>query len=202
MCETAAQDQIQGEQIQAYQQAQQLTAEQYAHQQAIYAPMTDLFQTIFNRGPNQEGFSEPERQDLEAQAVEGTARNYAGAARAVNESEAALGGGDIPLTSGGELQQKENVALSSGAEESKEESQIKQADYAEGRSEWDAAGAGLERIAAGDNPLGFENAATNSGSAAATTADQIAKEQNGWESALSGAVGTAAGAWASGGFKT
>lgn len=202
MCETAAQDQIQGEQIQAYQQAQQLTAEQYAHQQAIYAPMTGLFQTIFNRGPNQEGFSEPERQDLEAQAVEGTARNYAGAARAVNESEAALGGGDIPLTSGGELQQKQNVALSSAAEESKEQSQIKQANYTQGRSEWDAAGAGLEGIAAGDNPLGFENASTNAGSAAATTADEIAKEQNGWESAVAGAAGAAAGGWASGGFKT
>lgn len=202
MCETATQDQLQQEQISAYQSAQQMTAQQYSNQQAIYGPMTSQFQSIFNRGPNQEGFSEPQKQDLNATAVEGTAENYEGSARAVNEEEAAEGGGDIPLSTGGELQQKENVAESSAKEESSEESQIKQADYTEGENEWAAAGSGLESIAAGDNPLGFENAETSSGSAASTTAEQIAQEQNSWETAAIGAVGTAAGGWASGGFKT
>jgi hypothetical protein len=195
MCETAAQDQLQDEQIQAYQQAQQMTQQQYQHQQDIYAPMAKQFQSIFDRGPNMEGFSEEQKQDLEATAVDGTARNYAGAARALNEEFAARGGGNIPLTPGGEIDAKEDLAASSAAEESREESSIKQADYTQGYNEWQAAGSGLESIAAGENPIGYENASTNSGSAASTTADAIAKEQNGWESAALGAVGQVAGAW-------
>ena len=201
MCATGAQDQIQDEQMQAYQQAQQLTAEQYANQQEIYAPMTAQFQSIFAKGPNQEGFSEPEKQELNAGAVEGTAENYAGAAKAVGEQEAAEGGGNIPLTTGGELQQKEGVAESSAQEESREEGQVKAADFSQGYNEWENAGSGLEAIGAGDNPLGFENAATSSGSAASTTAASIAQAQNSWESAVGGAAGEAAGGWASGGFK-
>lgn len=201
MCDNPVQDQIQQEQVTAYQQAQTLTQQQYANQQAIYAPMATQFQSIFNRGPNQEGFSDAEDQDLNAQAVEGTAENYQHAAKAVNEQEAAEGGGDIALPTGAEDQQKEDVALSSAGEESKEEQQIKQADYTAGTSEWDAAGSGLETIASGENPLGYESGATSAGSAAETTAASIAQEENSWESAVGGAVGTAAGGWASGGFK-
>jgi hypothetical protein len=203
MCgSTAAQDQLQGEQLQAYQQAQQLTAEQYANQQALYAPMAAQFQSILTRGPNAKGFSDEEEQHLDAQAVEGTAENYEGAAKAVNENLAAEGGGSNPLPSGGQTQLKEQVATSSAQEESREEEQIQQADYSQGYNEWENAGAGLETIAAGENPLGYEGAATSSGSAAGTTAEQIAEEENSWENAAIGAVGTAAGGWATGGFKT
>lgn len=202
MCDNPVQDQIGQEQVEAYQQAQTLTAQQYSDQQSIYAPMTAQFQSIFNRGPNQEGFSDAQMQDLNATAVEGTATNYSSAAKAVNEQEASLGGGDIPLTSGGQLQQKEQVAESAAQEESSEESQIKEADYTQGNAEWQAAGSGLETIAAGENPLGYEGAATSAGTAASTTAQQIAQEQNSWETAAMGAVGVAAGGWATGGFKT
>jgi hypothetical protein len=203
MCgSTAAQDQLQGEQLQAYQQAQQLTAEQYANQQALYAPMAAQFQSILSRGPNSKGFSDEEEQALNAQAVEGTAENYEGAAKAVNENLAAEGGGSNPLPSGAQTQLREQVATSSAQEESREEQQIQQADYSQGYNEWENAGAGLESIAAGENPLGYEGAETSSGSAAGTTAEQIAQEENSWENAAIGAVGTVAGGWATGGFKT
>lgn len=201
MCETAAQDQIQGEQLDAYKQAQDLTTQQYGNQQAIYGPMTQQFQSIFNRGPNQEGFSQEEQQDLNSETLEGTAENYKHAAQAVGEQEAAEGGGDIPLPSGAQEEQKADVAEAAAGEESKEESQTKEAGYTQGYNEWQAAGQGLDTIAAGDNPLGYEGAATSSGQAAETTANQIAQEQNGWETAALGAVGTVAGGWASGGFK-
>ena len=194
MCgSTAAQDQLQQEQISAYQQAQQMTAQQYANQQAIYAPMAKQFQSIFDMGPNQKGFSEEETNTLNAQAVEGTASNYNQAAKAVGESLAAEGGGDEYMPSGGADQIKAEVAESAAAQESGQETQIKEADYAQGLSEWNAAAGGLETIAAGENPLGYESAATGAGSAASTTANDIATQNNSWINAAIGAAGAVGG---------
>lgn len=198
---TGAQSTISQEQIDAYKQAQEMTSEQYANQQAIYAPMAKQLQSIFSQGPNQKGFSDAERNNLNAQAVEGTAQNYAQAARATGEKLAAAGGGNNPLTSGGQAQLSGEIASSAAGQQSQEESQIQQADYSQGYDEWKGAGAGLDAIAAGENPLGYENAATGSGSAAADEANAIAAQQNQWISAVSGAVGAVGAGWASGGFK-
>lgn len=202
MCESDAQDEIQQEQMDAYKQAQDLTKQQYQNQQDIYAPLVKGYQTIFQRGSSQQGFSPEERNDLNARAIEGVATNYASAAKAVGEQEASLGGGDIPLTPGASLASKERLAASSAGELSKEESTIRQGDYEQGYNQWKAAGDNLEGIGAGENPLGYLSASTTSGEAAATTADQIAKASNSWMTAVTGGVGALAGGWASGGFKT
>ena len=160
---TDAQTQLQEEQLQAYQSAQQMTQEQYANQQSIYAPMAEQFKSIFAKGPNAEGFSPEEDESLKAGAVDSTAQNYAGAARAVNENLAAEGGGTNTLTTGGEAELKQEVANSSASQESTEENQINQANYQQGYNEWQAAGAGLDAIAAGENPTGYEANATSAG---------------------------------------
>lgn len=202
MCgSTGAQDQIQQEQIQAYQQAQQLTAEQYANQQAIFAPMAAQFQSILQRGPNAQGFSGDEMNELNAESTEGVAENYQQAARALNENIAAEGGGNNPLPSGGQIALKERLAASAAQTRSGEENQIESASYNQGHQEWMEDGQGLEAIAAGENPLGYEGAETSAGSAAGTTADQIAEENNSWINAAIGAAGSVAGGWATGGFK-
>lgn len=199
---TAAQNQLQQEQLDAYTQLQTLTAKQYQNQQEIYAPMAAQFTSLLSKGPNAEGFSAPEKQALDAQATEGTAENYQHAAQATNESLATEGGGASPLTTGGEAQMKAQVAQSSAREQSQEESQIESADYTQGYDEWKDAGAGLETIASGENPLGYAGAATSSGSAAGTTAENIANEQNSWINAAIGAGGAVLGGWARGGFQT
>jgi hypothetical protein len=193
---TGAQTQIQDEELQAYQQAQQMTAEEYADQKAIYAPMESQFQSIFAMGPDQEGFSGGEKADLNAQAVEGTATNYGEAAKAVGEKLAAEGGGNAEVSSGGADELKEQVAESAAQSESSQETQIEEADYNQGRQNWQAAGEGLETIASGENPLGYENAETSSGSAAGTTANQIAEEDNSWINAAIGAAGSIGGGFA------
>ena len=135
---------------------------------------------------------------MNAQAVEGTAANYKQAATAVNEHLAAEGGGTNPLPSGGQEQLQQEVANSAAANESNQETQIQEANYAEGARQYGAAASGLEGIATGTDPLGYENAATASGSAAANTANQIAQEDNSWVNAAIGAAGTIAGAALSG----
>lgn len=190
---TDAQNQLQQEQLDAYQQAQDLMEKQYGNQQAIYAPMAAMFQSIFAKGPSQQGFSDAQLTDLNAGAVEGTAQNYSQAAKAVNENIAAQGGGTNPLPSGGQIQLKQQVANSAAQEQSRETSQIRQADYQQGYNEWINAASGLTSIAAGENPLGYQSNAISSGSAAGTTADQIAQEQNSWINAAIGAAGAIGG---------
>jgi hypothetical protein len=194
---TAQQTELGNEQIQAYQQAQQLTQEQYADQQEIYGPLTKQFQSIFDKGPDQQGFSASEEQGLNAQAVEGTAENYSQAAKAVGEQTAAEGGGTNPLPTGAQTQLKEEVATSAASNESAQENQIQQADYTQGYNEWENAGAGLQSIAAGENPLGYEGAETGAGSAASTTAGQIASEDDSWINAAIGGASSLAGSVAS-----
>jgi hypothetical protein len=189
-----AQTQIQDEQLQAYTTAQQMTAQMYSAQQAIYAPMAKQFQSIFDKGPSQEGFSTEETNTLNAQAVQGTATNYSQAAKAVGEGMAAEGGGNDYTPSGGADQLKQEVANSAAGQESSQETQIKEADYNQGYAEWGAAAGGLDAIAAGDNPLGYEGAATSAGGAAGTTANQIAEEDNSWINAALGAAGAIGGA--------
>ncbi|MGA9668402.1 MAG: hypothetical protein WBQ94_04295 [Terracidiphilus sp.] len=193
------QTQLQDAQMQAYQQAQQMSAEQYANQQAIYGPMAKQFQSIFDLGPSHKGFSDEETNTLNAQAVQGTAANYGAAAKAVGESLAAEGGGNADITVGGQQQMKAEVAQSAAGQESQQETQIQEANYNQGYQQWLGAGTGLESIAAGQNPLGYMNAATSAGSAAGTTANQIAQEDNSWINAAIGAAGSlgsaAIGAW-------
>ena len=195
---TGDQEQLTQEEMQAYQQGQQMTAEQYGNQQAIYAPMEKQFQSIFAAGPNQAGYSQPELQALDSQALEGTAENYADAAKATNESMASEGGGTNPLPSGAQAQLKAETANSAAQEESKEETGITESDYQQGYNEWQAAGEGLDTIAAGDNPLGYEQAETGAAGAANTEANDVAEEQNSLVNAAIGAAGAIGGGFASG----
>lgn len=190
---TMQQTELGDEQIAAYQQAADLTKQQYANQQAIFGPMVTQFQSIFAKGPGQKGFSDEENADLQSQAEEGTAENYGNAARAVGETTAARGGGTNPLPTGADSAIQSNIATSAAQEESRQESQIEAADYSQGYNEWENAGQGLESIAAGENPLGYQANETSSGSAASTTAGQIASEDDSWLNATIGAVGSAAG---------
>jgi hypothetical protein len=194
---TAEQTQLQQEQIDAYQQAADLTAKQYENQQSIFGPLVSQFKSIYAKGPNQKGFSDTETQDLNSRVVEGTAENYAAAAKALGEKQATEGGGNNPLPSGAQSELQQELAASAAGQKSKQESEIAQADYSQGYDEWENAGKGLETIAAGENPLGFESAQTESGSAASKTASDIASEDNSWINAAIGAVGTAGGMAAS-----
>jgi hypothetical protein len=191
---TAQQTQLGDAQLAAYTQAATLTQQQYANQQAIFGPMVQQFSSIFAKGPGQKGFSDEEDADLNAQAEEGTAENYGSAARAVGETTAARGGGTNPLPAGADAATQSGIATSAAQEESRQESQIESADYAQGYNEWENAGTGLEAIATGENPLGYESNETSSGSAASTTAATIASEDDSWINAALGAGGALGGA--------
>lgn len=184
---SASQQELQQEQIQFYQQGMQESQATFGEQQELLKQMEAVYSPILAKGPNQEGFSAAEKTALDAQATQGTATNYGEAARAVGENLAAEGGGN-PLPSGSAEQVKEEVAAAAAGQEASEESQILQADYAQGYKEFSDAGASLSVASGQLNPAAFENAATSAGSAAETTAEQINQENNSWETAAIGAV--------------
>jgi hypothetical protein len=195
MCgSTQQQTQIESEQQEEFEQEMQEQMQVYAEDQGILKQMQDIYSPILAKGPNQEGFSQDEENNLNATAVEGTAENYAQVAKAAGEGQAAEGGGDVDLPSGSQEELKAQIGAAAAGQESSEESQIKQADYAQGYSEWQTAAEGLSGVANDLNPVGYSGAATASGNAAANTANQIAEENNSWENAAIGAVGAIGGA--------
>lgn len=190
---TPEQEELQDEQIQFYKQGTQQAATTFAQSQALAKTLSDVYTPILQRGPNQRGFSEEERNNLNAESVEGTARSYAGASRALNEQLAAQGGGNIPLPTGGQTQLRGQLASSSAQEQSSEKNQIMQADYASGRSEFDEATGALESEQGLLNPVGFEDAATGAGGAASKTANDVANANSKWYTAALGAAGAIGG---------
>ena len=129
---------------------------------------------------------------MNAQTVEGTAENYAGASKALNENLAAEGGGNIPLTTGEQTQLKAELAASSAGEQSKEETQVQEQNYAAGREEFNNASSALAQVSNELNPTSYEQAATSAGAAASSTLSELAKEQESWQAAAMGAAGSIA----------
>jgi hypothetical protein len=187
---TDEQKNLQAEQAQFYSEMTKSYKEKYANQAGIYGKLSAVFDPILAKGPSQKGFSDEESNNLNAQAVEGTAENYQQAARAVNEHLATLGGGDLPMPTGGEIQLKSQVANSAAREQSQEQNKILADDYATGRNNFEQATAGEEAIAAGEDPTAYANSATGAGNAASNTANEVAQENNSWINAALGAAGS------------
>ena len=190
---SSAQTQLQDEQTQFYQEAMNESQQTFSEQQGIITQLENVYSPILAKGPNQMGYSDEELNNLNAQAVDGTAQNYSQAAKAVNEQLAAEGGGNIPGTTGSQIQMKEETGAASAQQESSEENQILQSGYQQGYNEFTQATTALADASGQLSPATYENAATGAGSAASTTANQIAQENNSWINAAIGAAGSIGG---------
>lgn len=192
MCGESPQGKLADAQTDFYKQAQAEANTAFQEQQGMIAQFQSIYDPILAAGPNQKGFSAAEEENLNAQTVEGTAENYAGALKALNKNLAAEGGGNIDLTSGQQTQLRAELAASSAGEQSKEETQVQEQDYAAGREEFNQASSALAQVSNELSPTGYMNAATGAGNAAESTLSSIAQEQESWRSAALGAVGSMA----------
>src|SRR6202022_40268 len=137
--------------------------QQFANQTNILANLHNAWTPILNGGPNQQGFSASELADLNSNAINRTANNYKFAAQQANENMAARGGGNTFAPSGAVDQVNADIATGAAQQLSSEQNQIDQANYAQGRKNFDAATGALSDVARQDNPLGFAGAAGNTG---------------------------------------
>jgi hypothetical protein len=191
---------ISNSQQQMYQTLNQNFQTTFGQDQAITSALTAQFQPILAAGPSQTGFSQGELTNLNTSAGENIAQNYAAAQRATAQVLAARGGGNtlIPSSiSANILAQNTNQAAQ---QRSQAENTIQQANYAQGYSNWQQAAQVLNNTAQLINPLGYAGASTNAGTAAATTANQIASQQNSIWNAAIGALGSVGGTALSGGI--
>lgn len=191
---SAAQNDLQNSQAQFYQTLQQQDQTQFNEDQGILTQMQSVYAPILAAGPNQYGFSNAEDTDLNTEATEGVAANYAGASTALKEEQAAQGGGNSYLPSGVNAQEQESLDSGAAGTLSQEQQQIKQAGYQQGYQQFANATSALEGTASLLNPTGAANAATSAGSAEGTTANQIAQENESWMAPLGAAAGAVGGA--------
>lgn len=192
MCgSTGAQNQIEASQQQFYNTLSANAGTEFGIDSSLYKELTGAFAPIFDKGPSQEGFSEAENTALNTQATQGVATNYQAAAKAAREQAAAEGGGNVPIPSGQEAELGQEIATSAAGQESNEENQITQANYQQGFQNWEAAAQGmLSAPGVFSNSTSAAGVANQGGEAAATTANQIAQQNNSWMGAVGGMLGS------------
>jgi hypothetical protein len=201
MCGASSQQtQIEAQQAQYYSVLTQQAQQEFGQASKVFNDLYTAMAPIVAAGPNQQGFSAPELSSLNESAITGTSQAYTNAAQAVRQQQAAAGGREF-IPSGATMQQNEIVAAQAAGQESSELNQIQQANYATGRQNYFTAAGDLAASTGTYNPAtGAAGAANQSGEAAATTANQIAQENNSWMQAVSGALGGIAGGVVSGGM--
>ena len=172
----------------------------FGESQGILGNLNKTFAPILAAGPNQTGFSTAEDTSLNTEATEQTATNFALAKKAMQEGDAAAGGGDTFEPSGAEKVREGALDATGAAVQSQEQQQILQQNYATGRDNFYKAAGVLGDTANSLNPVGFADAAVNAGSAASKTESDISNSGNSiWSSvfgALGGIGGAAVGKWA------
>lgn len=196
---TTAQENLQNEEAAFYQNQVSAYNTAYSNFSQISNQLQNMYAPILAKGPDQQGFSPGETEQLNAQATQGTAANYGAASKALSESIGAQGGGtsNENITGAGANALKEELASTGASAQSAQETQIQEADYAQGHQDYEQAVAGDESLASGWNPNAFAGSATNAGNAEENTAGAIAQEQDSvWNSvfsALGGVAGAAVG---------
>jgi hypothetical protein len=200
---SAQQTQIEAAQQSFYTQLQSQATAAFGAASGVFQGLMATFAPIVAAGPSQQGFSQQENANLNSQAITQTGNAYQNAKAAVGNAEAAEGGGNVDLPSGAAVGTDLGLAESAANQTASEESQITQANYAQGNKNYEEAVAG-EEAAPGvfSTSSGAANAATEGGNAASNTANQIAQENNSWVNAaigaLGGIAGSAVGGWAKG----
>lgn len=166
----------------------------FGQTQAITGALTSAFMPILQAGPSQTGFAPSEENALRTQNTEGVATDYAQAQKATAQMLASQGGGNTLLPSSVNANILAQNANAAAATRAQGENQITQANYAQGYQNWQSAANVLGSTAGLLNPTGFAGATTGAGSAASTSANQVAQSAFAPWGAAMGTLGSVAGA--------
>ena len=195
MCGATQQQQdITDEQQQFYKQLSDEYSTVFGQNQAITGALTSAFTPILQAGPGQPGMAAAQEQALRTQASEQVATNYAAAQRATAQQLAAMGGGNTLLPSSVQANILAANTNQAAAQRATAQNQITQQNYAQGYQNWQTAASVLGSTAGLLNPTAYSGQATGAGTAAATSANQIAQAQFAPWGAAMGALGAVGGA--------
>jgi hypothetical protein len=191
---SAAQNEVQADQLNLTNQVMSENSTVFGESQGLLQSLNSAFTPILQAGPNQAGFSQAEDTSLNTEATDQTAENFSQAQRTLQENNAAAGGGNTFEPNGVQSSENESLAATAETAQSSEQSQILQADYAQGQANFNTAAGELQQEASTLNPVGTANAATSASSAASNTANTIQSQSNSIWSGVMGALGGVASA--------
>jgi hypothetical protein len=167
----------------------------------VFKDLMNTFSPVVEAGPNQRGFSAPERAALESGAITNVGNQYRNASQAVKQANAAVGGGNMALPSGADIGKNLSVANAGAQETASELNKINLEDFATGRQNYlDATKGMLEAPGVFQSANQSGNVATGAGEGAASSQNQIAQANNSWVNAAFGALGQIGGAAMTGGM--
>jgi hypothetical protein len=171
----------------------------FGQDQAITGALTSEFTPILQAGPSQTGFSQGETNALQTQNATNTATSYAAAQKATADILGSQGGGNTLLPSGVTSNLEAQNANQAAQTYSTVQNTNLLANYNQGYQNWNTAANVLGSTAGLLSPTAFANSTTGAGSAAGTSANQVASEANSPWNAAFGALGSVAGSVASAG---
>lgn len=163
-------------------------ATRFASQQQMLGALNSSLTPTLQAGPNQTGFSAPELAAYNTQALNTTGANYANAARALS-GQLAGRGGDSGLESGVDQQIKASLASQAAGTLSNEQLGITEANYAQGRQNYNTAVSGEMALAGEENPQSFASGASSANTGAFGEASQINQQNNQVAADLGGLAG-------------
>jgi hypothetical protein len=191
-----------------YNQQSELSKQVMQQGQTVFGNASSVFNDLVSSlaptiaaGPNQEGFSAAEKSALQSQAITNAGTSYRNAKAAVGNAMASQGGGNTGLTSGTNIGIEADLATSAAENTANQLNTVNLQDYATGRQNYDTAVGDLENATNVFNPAtNLDNAATGALEGQASTANQIAQQDNSWVQSVTGALGGIAGGIATGGM--
>lgn len=188
------------EQLNAYNTAVDQATLEFGDANKAYNTLMSSLVPIETAGPGQTGFSAPLESAINATTVDTTAAEYRNAATAVKEDIGAGGGGSVALPSGANIATELALSETAAQQESSLVRANTSADYAQGNANWQFATNGIEAAPGVFNSANAATtAATNAGSASATTQNDITAAQNSWATLATGVLGAVGGAAMPGG---
>ena len=159
-------------------------------QSATFQNLSNIWTPIAEAGPTQQGFGAQELAAMNTQAQQGVGQNYNKAEQNLNLAESTRGGGNQVLPTGAASAQQAGLAAAAANQSSNASLAITNANYAQGRQNWQQATSGL-------NALGQEYNPSNFGSLASSANAQNFSEQSALEKqrqqAAEGIVNTVGG---------
>lgn len=150
----------------------------FASQSQINSLLTNQLTPIAEAGPDQQGFGPQELAALTTKAGEGVGANYAKASEALNNQLAAQGGGNAYLPTGARAALKGSLATAAANQMSNEELAITNANYTQGRQNWQQATSGLQALSAQMNPAAYSGQAVSANEGGFSMASQINQQKN------------------------
>lgn len=160
----------------------------FANQSSVLGNLNNMLTPIAQAGPDQQGYGAHELAALNTAAGEGVGASYSKASQALNNTLAARGGGNEVLPTGARAALQGSLASSAANEMSRDQLGITQANYGQGRKNWESATAGLHQLAQEYSPNAAASGAQSGFESSFGMYDKIQQEKNQKEAAIAGGI--------------